>query len=705
MKTKLNYSLFALVLLTFSIIGLQPFTTHAQGTAFTYQGRLNDGSAPANGNYDLQFTLFNTNQFGFPAALILTNAAVPVNNGLFTTTLDFGSGVFTGSNLWVELSVRTNGNGAFTTLAPRQPITPTPYAITAANLAGVVENNAIDGGAALATISGGGGNAIQSGANNSTIGGGGFNTIQSGADHSTISGGYSDQIQGGAWESFIGGGQGNIIGSNAVWSAIGGGLNNVIQPNASYSAIFGGFGNTLYSQYSFIGGGYINTIQTNAVYSTIAGGVFNTIQTNSFYSAIDGGDSNTIQTNSQVSVIGGGDSNTIQGNAGASVIGGGVQNNIQINAGQSTIAGGIFNTIQMNAGWSTIAGGNNNMIQAGAQYGFMGGGYLNAIQTNASYSIIGGGHQNNIQSNAYDSIIAGGAFNTVETNAFASTIGGGIENTNGGVLSTIPGGYKNVAGGDYSFAAGQQAQARHQGAFVWSDSQGAPFASTANDQFLIRAAGGVGINNSNPNGASLYVSGNRSGGTFNSSVGIFENTSTATGSTGSGPALRVVVDGGSCPAGALNVSDNGTGPIAEFGNGITFVCIITNDGTIYCKGAALTSDRNAKENFTALDGKTVLAKVLSIPVTEWNYKDDAADKKHIGPVAQDFHEAFDLNGSDDKHISVVDEGGVALAAIQGLNQKVEEKDSEIQNLKQENSSLEKRLSELEAEFKLLAAGK
>jgi hypothetical protein len=75
-----------------------------------------------------------------------------------------------------------------------------------------------------------------------------------------------------------------------------------------------------------------------------------------------------------------------------------------------------------------------------------------------------------------------------------------------------------------------------------------------------------------------------------------------------------------------------------------------------------------------------------------------ADTKHIGPMAQDFHAAFGLNGSDDKHISTVDEGGVALAAIQGLNQKLAEKDAQIQNL-------EKKLDDLQAMVKQLAEQK
>jgi len=94
-----------------------------------------------------------------------------------------------------------------------------------------------------------------------------------------------------------------------------------------------------------------------------------------------------------------------------------------------------------------------------------------------------------------------------------------------------------------------------------------------------------------------------------------------------------------------------------------------------------------KENFTSVDRTKVLAKVIAMPVTEWNYKGDAADKKHIGPVAQDFQAAFGLNGDDNKHISVVDEGGVALAAIQGLNQKLEEQKTENAELKHEVAEL------------------
>jgi DNA-binding beta-propeller fold protein YncE len=110
-------------------------------------------------------------------------------------------------------------------------------------------------------------------------------------------------------------------------------------------------------------------------------------------------------------------------------------------------------------------------------------------------------------------------------------------------------------------------------------------------------------------------------------------------------------------------------------------------GTVYANGVALTSDRNTKENFAHINPQEMLAKVAALPVTEWNYKSDSKAKQHIGPMAQDFQAAFGLNGSDDKHISVVDEGGVALAAIQGLNQKLNEKDAEIEALRQSVAEL------------------
>jgi hypothetical protein len=123
-------------------------TIHAQGTAFMYQGWLNDGGSPATGNYDLQFAIYDAVTNGNAISVPLTNSATAVSNGLFTATLDFGP-VFTGTNYWLQIGVRTNGStSAFTMLVPRQPILPVPYAIfanAASNLLGTLATTQLSG--------------------------------------------------------------------------------------------------------------------------------------------------------------------------------------------------------------------------------------------------------------------------------------------------------------------------------------------------------------------------------------------------------------------------------------------------------------------------------------------------------------------------------------------------------------------------------
>lgn len=102
----------------------------AQTTTFTYQGKLTEAGNSANGNYDLQFKLFDALSGGTQQGSTLTNSTVPVSNGIFTVTLDFGANVFSGANRWLEIGVRPAGNvNPYTGLTPRQPITSIPYAI------------------------------------------------------------------------------------------------------------------------------------------------------------------------------------------------------------------------------------------------------------------------------------------------------------------------------------------------------------------------------------------------------------------------------------------------------------------------------------------------------------------------------------------------------------------------------------------------
>jgi hypothetical protein len=100
-------------------------------TAFTYQGQLKDSGVPANGTYELQFTLFTAQTAGYQLGSIVKDG-IPVTNGSFAVGLDFGNTFFDGTESWLEIAVRPSGSlDDSTVLSPRQKLTPTPYAILA----------------------------------------------------------------------------------------------------------------------------------------------------------------------------------------------------------------------------------------------------------------------------------------------------------------------------------------------------------------------------------------------------------------------------------------------------------------------------------------------------------------------------------------------------------------------------------------------
>ena len=108
----------------------------AQTTAITYQGKLTDAGNPANGDYDLQFRLFDTVTPGTGAQQGATVVIAPATAaaGVFTVTLDFGASVFSGADRFLEIGVRPAGSAAaYDVLAPRQPVTASPYAIQTLN--------------------------------------------------------------------------------------------------------------------------------------------------------------------------------------------------------------------------------------------------------------------------------------------------------------------------------------------------------------------------------------------------------------------------------------------------------------------------------------------------------------------------------------------------------------------------------------------
>ena len=111
------------------------------GTAFSFQGSLTDKGQPANATYDFIFALYDAASGGTVVGSPLTMGGIAVSKGQFTVVLDFGTGIFTGAARWLEISVRTQNKGDYTTLTPRQALTPTPYALYADRFSGKMSGN------------------------------------------------------------------------------------------------------------------------------------------------------------------------------------------------------------------------------------------------------------------------------------------------------------------------------------------------------------------------------------------------------------------------------------------------------------------------------------------------------------------------------------------------------------------------------------
>jgi phage head maturation protease len=339
-----------------------------------------------------------------------------------------------------------------------------------------------------------------------------------------------------------------------------------------------------------------------------------------------------------------------------------------VGGGSGNSAGNGFGTL-IDAAFATVAGGQSN--RASDEFATVGGGSVNAAIGEFS-------------------TVSGGRFNTAVSSG--SAIGGGDNNEARGSNATVPGGAANCAGGVYSFAAGRNAKVRpavapvvgacsslpsypggngDQGTFVWGDSQAANFVSTGPNQFLVRADGGVMINtNTLPASGDDLVLRARTSGDTDVDIKLL---------TQNGTAGLIYLDEGTgsfflSPQGVqtgqprLNVT-GGSGGVATLSNGGTW----TN-----------ASSRSYKTGFVDVDPLAILNRLVALPISTWTYR-GSEEGTHLGPMAEDFKAAFDLAG-DGKSIATVDADGVALAAIQGLNQKLES----------ENAALRAELAELRA---------
>lgn len=449
--------------------------------------------------------------------------------------------------------------------------------------------------------------------------------------------------------------------------------------NNAVSIVLGSSANVVTGNGATIGGGGSSAMTCGGGSSSCAN------QTDETFATISGGAANSIV--GTTGTIGGGEANSISGTY--ATIGGGRGNGISFSAQYATVAGGRLN----NAGGasSTVGGGENN-ASAGS-WAVTAGGQGNSASN--SHSVVSGG-SNNFASGSADTV-AGGLFNYATGGR--GTVAGGESGTASGTYGFVAGGYFNCAGGQSSFAGGRRAKVRpgtssgapgegcssagttgtalgDAGSFVWADAQDTDFSSTGTNQFLVRAGGGAMINSNTlvSTNDDMVIAARPAGSGGDADVDLRlrtrsdKNASIYLSDTAGGLTMTV----SSLLAGSPRLSfQGGTGGTATLSNGGTW----TN-----------ASSRTFKEGFSAVDVQAILAKVTALPITTWTYK-GSLEGSHMGPMAEDFKASFGLAG-DGTSIGTVDSDGVALAAIQGLNQKLEQAQAENQVLRTRLDAIE-----------------
>ncbi len=231
-----------LLLLLSIVIGVIAAPVSAQtityATDFTYQGYLEDGGTPVDATCDFTFALFDAESGGNPVGTVQTASAVSVSAGVFSAALDFGIAAFNGQDRWLEIAVNDcAGGGTFTTLTPRQRITPAPYALALYGLR--TEPNTTSP---------------------NVIGGFVGNSVTSSVVGATVSGGGSIDEINRVTDNYgtVGGGTGNLVGDDngntgdRQYATVGGGRDNVA--SGGYATVPGGRDNVASGGYAFAAG-------------------------------------------------------------------------------------------------------------------------------------------------------------------------------------------------------------------------------------------------------------------------------------------------------------------------------------------------------------------------------------------------------------------------------------------------------------------
>jgi Chaperone of endosialidase len=405
----------------------------------------------------------------------------------------------------------------------------------------------------------------------------------------------------------------------------------------------------------------------------------------------------------------------------------------------STVGGGDLNTIAVGANLNFIGAGNNN-VTTGVQ-DFTGAGFYGEVDGSGSAIVAGGRAYDESQGNpstpgndvtGNDSFVGAGDLNNV-TGAGSFIGAGGSGDALSG--SSTPG--NSISGDDSFIGAGDRNVISGQRSFIGSGFTnsvastnsfvgGGESNRTGSGSTFATIAGGENNDVTGEFAAILGGFGNTASGEYATVPGGNSDTASGTLSFAAGYHANAGHDGSfvwsDYRSGSAPVSDSGINQFVARASGGVYLYSneAATSGVELAPGSgawAMLSDRNAKTNVVPIDDASVLAKIASLPVTTWQYKSERGIR-HAGPMAQDFYAAFKV-GEDDRHITSVDEDGVALAAIKALNAMVQAqrarlmaKSTEIAVLRshlaqvdRSNANLNARFATLEAKVAVLSRGK
>ncbi len=678
--------------LLFTVLPLAAQT--AQDTAFTYQGELRQNNAPVTASVDMIFTLYDAatsgNVIGTPIAMTAANSdPVQIVDGLFTVRLDFNAPAFltmVDDARW--LAVTVNGNP----LSPRTKIENSPYALTSqlaygvlAGSIGATQINATQvqqrvsgtcaAGSSVSVINVDGSVSCQ------TVGSGTITGVAPVSGSGLTGGGTSGSVTIGTDTAVL---QKRVSGTCAAGSAV-----SAVNVDGTVSCQSAGTGTvTSIAAGSGLTGGTITSSGTLAIDTSVVALASGTWSTGG-NAGIGSGFLGTTDGSALLFKVNGVQAGQIQ----PTNPGSGLSDSPNVIFGSSvnTVAAGLFGV--------TVGGG-------GARGST--GNFTNSVS--GIFGTISGGSSNTAGGGAF---VGGGNANSA--NGTYSTIGGGQLNVAGGFAAVVPGGQVNKAGGFASMAAGSYAHVRSaadtggtadDGTFIWSDSTGASanqFTSSGNNQFLVRAGGGVGINTTPyiPD-VELTIRGSATAPSANADIVMLPRSSNY------GFNLSVSGTGQSDAVFAIEATSGFTNYLSIDAPGNVTV----NQGNLTLTGStaqaykpgggawAAPSDARLKRDIQPLDH--MLDKLLRLRGVTFEYAHPDNELhpagRHTGFIAQEVQPVFPewVGKTPDGYLSVGPQGFEAMT-VEALRELRAEKDAEIADLKSRLDALSERVERLQAQ--------